>query len=76
MLHGMLYLSDLFALCFGSVRLPLVPQDRIHCICQQDEKRKTPDQSDGVEEIGIPRARVNPEMMESRAQKRCIQQRG
>lgn len=52
---------------------PLIPQTGIDEIRLQNQQREIPDEGDGVEEIGVAAAGVDPEVVERRAQKRGVQ---
>lgn len=56
------------------LNLPLVPQTRIHGVRLNDQQRKIPDQSNGVEEIRVTATGIQPEVMKSRAEKATVQQ--
>lgn len=56
----------------GPLGLPLVPQRRIHQIGLEDQQREIPHQRDGVEEVGVAAAGVQPQVVERRAQERGV----
>lgn len=51
----------------GPLSLPLVPQRRVHQIRLEDQQRQVPHQRDGVEEVGVAAAGVQPQVVERRA---------
>lgn len=55
---------------------PLISQSRIYRIGHDDRQAKTPDESDGVEEIGVARAGVDPEIVKSGAEESCVEDCG
>ena len=59
-----LYLPDFLASSFGSFAFPAISKDRVHSVREQDQQRQTPHQSDGVEEVGVSGACIDPQMME------------
>ena len=55
-----LYLAHAFALHLRPVYLPLIAHDGEQSVPNKDCQTQTPDQCDGIEEVGIARAGVDP----------------
>lgn len=68
-----LHLSHFFAPQLGVIMLPFVSKSREDSVRQQYRKAKAPDQSNGVEEVGVARAGVNPEMIERGTQESGVE---
>lgn len=62
-----LYLPDIFAFHLRSLDLPLVSQDSKQRIGQDDRESQVPNQSDGIEEVGVARSSIYPQVIEGRA---------
>lgn len=55
-----LHLSHIDTLLVGIFLLPLVSEGCEDYISEQDRDAEAPHQGDGIEEVSIPRARVDP----------------
>lgn len=66
-LFGCLYLSDVFSLHLGPLNFPFVSKHREKRIRNNLGQAETPDKSDGIEEVGVAGARIDPEVVEGRA---------
>lgn len=54
--------------------LPLIPQSRIHKVRLEDQQGQVPHQGDGVKEVGVAAAGVQPQVVESGAQKGGVEE--
>ena len=70
------YTTDVHALHVWTLDLPFVPQNGEESIADQDGQTKTPDQGDGVEEVGVTRPGIDPKVVKCWAQKRRVQKDG
>ena len=59
-----LYPLHSFSFHLWSLDLPLVTKNRKEHVPHQHRESQTPDQSDGIKEVGISRAGINPKMVE------------
>ena len=73
---GYLYLSDVFALHVRPLNLPFVPEYCEERIRNDLGQAETPDERDGIEEVGVARTCIYPEIVEGRAQQGRVQDRG
>ena len=62
---GLSYASDFFPNHFGPFHLPLISEYGEESISDENGQTETPHKSDRVEEIGVARAGINPEVVES-----------
>ena len=67
-----LYLPNVLALHLRPIDLPFISKHGKERVSNDLRKAKAPDESDGVEKVGVSRAGVYPEVVECWAQKRCI----
>ena len=68
-------MPDQLALHLWPFGLELVPQHGEYRICHDDGKPEAPDQGDGIEEVGIARSCIDPEVVEGRTQQGGIEER-
>ena len=73
---GCLDLSDIFALHLRPLHLPFVSKYSEKRIRNDLGQPETPDKGDGIEEVGVARTCVYPEIVEGRAQQGRVQDRG
>jgi hypothetical protein len=71
-----LYLPHFLPLHCGILLFPLIPQRGKNDIRHQDRQTQTPHQSDGVEEIRVSGARIDPEMVECGPKQGCVEKSG
>lgn len=69
-----LHLFDFFAPRFWVVLLPFISEDSEDAVGEEDGKSQAPDESDGVEEVGVAGACVDPEVVEGWAKETGVQQ--
>jgi hypothetical protein len=69
-----LYAPHLLALHLRPFHLPFISQDGKQRVTDQHRQPKAPHKSDGIEEIRIPRASIDPQIVECRAEQCRIQQ--
>lgn len=69
-----LHLFDLFAPRFWVVLLPFVSEGSEDAVGEEDRKPQAPDESDGVEKVGVAGACVDPQVIEGWAEETGIQQ--
>jgi hypothetical protein len=62
------YPRDFLAAQLRPFNIQLVSQSSVHGVSENDGQAQTPDQCDGVEEVGIARTGVDPEMVKGRTQ--------
>ena len=62
----MLKLPHILALQLRSLGLRLIPNDCMQQISYEDDESETPHERDGVEEVCVARAGVDPEVVEGR----------
>ena len=67
-----LHLPDVLALHFRPFNLPFISKHGKKRVGDDLRKAKAPDESDGVEKVGVAGAGIYPEVVECWAQKRCI----
>lgn len=67
-------LRDFFAFHLWSFLLKLISQHSIQQIRLEKDKGKAPHQRNGVEEVGVSRPNIDPNVVERRPQKSCIGQ--
>lgn len=72
----LLYPANFFALKLRPLHVQLISQSCIQGVTQDDGKAQTPDQGDGIKEVGISRAGIYPQMVEGRAKERCVENAG
>lgn len=58
----------------GPLSLPLIPQSSVDKVRLQDQQSQVPHQRDGVEEIGVAAAGVQPQVVESRAEQGRVEE--
>lgn len=73
---GCLYLSDIFALHLRPLDFPFVSKDREQGIRNNLRQAETPDESNGIEKVCVAGTRIDPEVVEGRAQQGRVQDRG
>jgi len=56
----LLYLYNILPLHFRSFCFPLVSENSKKCVCHDDCNGQTPHQCDGIEEVGVARASIDP----------------
>lgn len=59
------YLSDILALTFRALHLPLISQHRVNRIGEQYQQAQIPHKSDSIKEVGVTRTSIDPEMVEN-----------
>jgi hypothetical protein len=60
----------------GPLGLPLIPQSSVDKVRLQDQQSQVPHQGDGIEEVGVAAAGVQPQVVESWAQQGGVQKSG
>ena len=71
-----LYLSDLFAFHLRPLDLPFISKYREERIRNNLGQAETPDERDGIEEVGVAGTCIYPEIVEGRAEQGRVQDRG
>ena len=67
-------LPHILALHLGPLHLPLVPQHGKQRVAHNDRQAQAPDQGDGVEEVGVAGAGVDPEVIEGGAEEGSVEE--
>lgn len=68
----LLYPPNVLALQLRPFHVQLVSQSSEEGVSNDDRDAKTPDKCDGIEEVGVARAGVDPQVVEGRSEERCI----